>query len=175
MEWHDLSAAASRSAATHGAEAFFFFFFFLSSVLKAFLWSLQLYVNLCLKDSSWVKCWNVNLVTAPHGEAGNFCPFEVMPVKDGAGPNEGGKKPNPCDRLWDVEMGFFFFTLGLSSFDPCTSVSAWPRAPPPPCYLPVAGANSSEPALHPHPSLHITVTLSHSGPVPTVPRQQWEP
>lgn len=170
--WNDMTWVPQRAVLQQHMERRHFFF--LSPILKAFLWFLQLYVNLCLKDSSWMKCWNVNLVTAPHREAGNFCPFEVMPVKDGVGPNEGEKNPNPCGQLWDVEM-FFFFTLGLSSLDPCTSVSAWPRAHPLPCYLPVAGANSSEPALHPHPSLHITVTLSHSGPVPAVPQQQWEP
>lgn len=52
-----------------------------------------------------MKCWNVNLVTAPHRQAGHFCPLEVMPVKDGAGPNEGGKKSG-CEM--------FFFSLWVS-------------------------------------------------------------
>lgn len=46
-----------------------------------------------------MKCWNVHLVTAPQRQAGDFCLFEVMLVKDGVGPNEGEKKPNPHGRL----------------------------------------------------------------------------
>lgn len=78
-----------------------------------------------------MKCWNVNLVTAPHRQAGDFCPFEVMPMKDEAGPNQGGKKTSLV-----VGCEMFFFTLGLSSVDPCTSVSEWPQAHPPPLLSP---------------------------------------
>lgn len=146
-------------SATHAEEALFFLF----TLSEEFLWSRrQLYRSLYLKDSSWMKCWNVGtrgLRLA--GIAGNFCSLEVMLVKDGAGP-----------IFFCMFVSFFFLNLSdlLVFWSMLISVSV--------CVC----VRGSELSLIP-PNLPFTHILpptllssvSRSGLVPAVPQQQWEP
>lgn len=84
-------------------------------------------------------------------QAGHFCPFGVMLVKDrvnrAKGWERGGGGGQP---LWRVLKYFIIdFCIAQSLFSPLHS-----------CHLHVTVIN----ALHPHPSLHITVMLCHHHP-----------
>lgn len=165
MTWLECRSEPFRSNTRSGG-----IFFFLSSVLKAFLWFLAVVCELVSKGFELNEMLECKLGDCPSQTSWSF-----LSLRGHACEGWSGAKWNPT-LVVGCEMLRCFFSLWVSHlWIPAHRSLRVPELTHPPCYLPVAGANSSKPALHPHPSLHITVTQSHSGPVPTAPRQQWEP
>lgn len=84
-------------------------------------------------------------------KAGNFCTLEVMPVNYGVGPT--------FFCMFSCCWGFFCTFWITLCLDPCSLACGFV------CARLRAVTNSSEPALHPHPSLQITV-ISEPPPPP---------
>lgn len=124
--------------------------------------------NFFVIEQSWMEGRNVNFMTVLHRQADHFCPFGVMPVEDRV--YSAKEKKTGLVRCY-LSSGLWLWLYLCTSL--CIAQSFF-FLPPSYC-LSVTVVNFSQIALHPHPSLHITVTLWHHITVPAVPRSHEDP
>lgn len=104
-------------------------------------------------------------MTELHRRADHFYPFEVMACEGWSELSQRGEKTTlmgSCEKVFRFLASDLWISVHQSLHRPKPFL-------PHSCYLPVAVVNSSEVALHPHTSLHISVTLCDGGLVPAVP------